>query len=417
MGDISSSAPTKNDGGEPVTLEDDLATCVGCGLCLPHCPTFRVTGEEGHSPRGRISLIRSGLDRGDSSAPEARVFLDTCVQCRGCEPACPSGVEYGRILAAVNRRDELAGRLPPISLRIFLSVLRHPALLRVVARLGLLVNSLPGARFVTPRRLQLRGLPFRQGRRLRRRVDDPTVWIFMGCVMDSWFRRVHTATLSILEASGAVVSTPTGDECCGALHLHAGRESVGLHLASRVMDSMPGSAPIVVDSAGCGAMLKEYGELLGTEEAHRFSDRVLDIHEWIDQHCRVLIPQLLPIDAKIESKRMLIVQEPCHLRHVQRVSMIDVLERFAAVERIDDDGLCCGAGGTYSLVQSDMSRAVRARKVEGIHTLSKGRESTIVTSNPGCHLHLAAEGFDVISSSEVIAEALGLLDSRNRRKS
>ncbi len=400
-----------------MSLSDDLAVCVGCGLCLPHCPTFRITGEESHSPRGRISLIRASLEDDRTSTGEARPFLDTCVQCRGCEPACPSGVEYGRILAAANRRDEQSGRRPGIAMRLFLYVLTRPALMRIVARVGLIANALPGSRFAVPSRFRLAGLSVRQGARIDRAVDDPSIWLFTGCVMDSWFRPVHRATLELLEACGEAVATPVSDGCCGALHMHAGDEAASVGLAQRVMQSMPGFSPIVVDSAGCGAMLKEYGDLLNTDDARAFSRRVLDVNEWIHGNSEILLEIRAQRGSLQPNDGLLVVQEPCHLRHVQKVSLADVLEQFVPVTRLDDDGLCCGAGGAYSFVQSEMATAIRGRKSEAIRRAAGGAHATVVTSNPGCHLHLAADGHDLVSSAEVIARVLGLSEKRRVRTS
>lgn len=295
-------------------------------------------------------------------------------------------------------------------MRLFLFVLRHPTLRRVLARIGLFFNVLPGVRYLVPSRFRLKSIPWRQGPRVHRHVDNPDVWLFTGCVMDSWFRRVHSATIAILEAMGSTVGTPPSDGCCGALHVHAGSESVGVEMAKRVITSMPGSSTIVVNSAGCGAMLKEYGELIGTDEARSFSERVLDIHEWIQRYREDLLRLRTDPPSPLFKERTLIVQEPCHLRHVQKVSIPDVLDQFVSVARTDDDAMCCGAGGAYSLAQPHLSREIRSRKFRSISRASKGRRSMIVTSNPGCHLHLAGDGYSVISSAEVVASVLGLIE-------
>lgn len=397
-----------------MTLEDDLAVCVGCGLCLPHCPTFRVTGEEAHSPRGRIALIRGSAESADRLSSEVRSFLDTCVQCRGCEPACPSGVEYGRILAAAHRRDEAAGRRPKFLLRLFLSILNRHRLLDLIGRAGLFANSLPGLRRVIPDRLRITGVPLRQGPRVRRSTSEPDVWLHTGCVMNSWFRSVHLATLALLEAGGQSVATPRVEgACCGALHLHAGSEETARRMAATVMASMPGNSPIVVNAAGCGAMLKEYGELFGSPEAVEFSERVVDIHEWIDRNVDTL--RLKSGTASREgAPSSFIVQEPCHLRNVQKVLLADTLEKFVPVRRLDDDGLCCGAGGAYSFLQPELAADIRNRKSDAILRAGADRESVVVTANPGCHLHLAAGGHRMMSSVEVIADSLGL-QYRNKK--
>lgn len=397
---------------ETTNLEDDVAMCVGCGLCLPHCPTFRVTGEESHSPRGRIALIQASLGQ-EITSDEARAFLDTCVQCRGCEPACPSGVPYGRILEAVNRRDEHEGRQPRLVLRAFLSILRRPLMLAFAGRFVLVLRRVPALRILVPGNLRLRGVRRIRGKRVVLLQDDPDVWLFTGCVMNAWFRDVHRAAVALIGVTGASVGTAnSGGECCGALHLHSGAEIRARAIATRVIASMPGNSPILVDAAGCGAMLKDYGQLLGTDVARAFSSRVLDIHDWIDANSATL--QMHARDAGVSMSGPVVVQEPCHLRHVQKVFVADVLERFVPVLRLDDDGVCCGAGGAYSLVQPGMAADIRSRKTAAILRADPHRSARVVTANPGCHLHLAADGHDMRSSVEVIAEALGLVPAEQR---
>ena len=391
-----------------MTLEDQLAACVGCGLCLPHCPTFRVTGEESHSPRGRIALIRGSIGSPGRLDSEVRSLLDTCVQCRGCEPACPSGVQYGKIFAAAQRREEAAGGRSRFGLRVFLALLNWPRILDVIGRLGLLVNALPGSKRIVPSKLRITGVSLRQGPRVRRGVSEPDVWLHTGCVMNSWFRSVHRATIALLEAGGRTVATSRIDgACCGALHLHTGDEHSARKLAINVIASMPGDAPIIVNAAGCGAMLKDYGDLFGSSDAISFSERVIDIHEWIDGNLSLLQSRAGdPSDTNV--KQTFVVQEPCHLRNVQKVCVADVLERFVPVHRLDDDGLCCGAGGAYSILQPKMAADIRERKSQGIRRLEVDGDAVVVTANPGCHIHLAAGGHRMISSVEVIAESLGL---------
>lgn len=393
-----------------MNLDDDLAVCVGCGLCLPHCPTYRITGEEAHSPRGRISLIKSLREEESSDPRQIRPFLDTCIQCRGCEPACPSGVAYGRIISSANRDERLADTRSRILLKAGLGFLRRPRLLGILGRVGLLISATPGVRRIMPRRIRIEGVPLRQGPRYRAEASEPSVWIFTGCVMNVWFREVHRATAALAEACGEVVATPLRDGvCCGALHLHSGFESVARSMALEVMSSMPGEAPIIVDAAGCGAMLKEYGEMIGTSEAELFSARVLDVHEWLNQRSAELLRVRDRGAAPVEKY---VVQEPCHLRHVQRVALADTAELFVDVVRLADDGLCCGAGGAYSMREPAFAAILRERKIGAIARASSGEKTMVMTANPGCHLHLAGAGVEVTSSVVVIAEALGLVPSR-----
>jgi glycolate oxidase iron-sulfur subunit len=232
-------------------------------------------------------------------------------------------------------------------------------------------------------------------------VSGDDVWMFTGCVMDAWMRPTHRAVQRVIEATGAGVALPDGRAgCCGALHVHAGLIDDASVLARRVMSAFPGDAPIVVDSAGCGAALKDYGHLLGTPEAVRFSERVLDVSEW-------LAPRLDRLPAVVRHLGRVVVQDPCHLRHVQRahLSVRTVLAPYATVVELDDDGLCCGAGGAYSTLRPDTARAVRDRKLASIARSGGG---VVASANPGCAIHLQQAGLDVRHPIELVAEATGL---------
>ena len=194
---------------------------------------------------------------------------------------------------------------------------------------------------LVPKRVGLPTLPLRRGKRVESTGDD--VWLFTGCVMDAWQRETHRATATVLSAVGVTVRVPgRGGDCCGALHTHAGLSEASRRLAEAVMASMPGDAPIIVNSAGCGAALEEYGHLLATPEAQAFSARVVDAQEFVAPRVEALRPR----------RRLgaVVVQDPCHLRHVQRAHLHTraVLAAVADVVELDDDGLCCGAGGAYS---------------------------------------------------------------------
>ena len=258
---------------------DDLAACVACGLCLPYCPTYRVSGEEGLSPRGRIAAMRAVDEAAPADATFARL-MQTCVQCRACESACPSAVKFGRLMEGA--RVLLAPRTVPWWQRAAYRTLGSRRALGALTAAGAAAQRLRLIPGPLARRLSLPRLPLRQGP-LRATGDD--VWLFTGCVMDAWQRDIHRAAIAVLGACGAGVALPgPGATCCGALHVHAGLHDDAIRLAHRVMAAFPGSAPILVDSAGCGAALKDYGHLVGTDEAQAFAARVLDIHEWLAAH-------------------------------------------------------------------------------------------------------------------------------------
>ncbi len=377
--------------------DDQLASCVGCGLCLPHCPTYRVTGEERYSPRGRIAVMRSVQWEGQPLDDDAVESLSTCIQCRGCEPACPSGVPYGRLIESAKNTIEadIGLRRNPRWLRPALRALSHHRLLLIGSR------SLAVAQRLGMFRRRLPRLPLRIGPAVRSTATDPDVWIFTGCVMDAWSRPTHRAAARLITATGSTFSV-SGGGCCGALHAHSGLVSDARRMAIAVMRSMPGSAPILVDSAGCGAALKDYGHLLGTRQAHEFATRVLDVHEW-------LAPRLGDLDPLASDDRpTVIVQEPCHLRHVQRVhgAMREVVAHVADIVDTDDDGLCCGAGGAFSMIQPDLANRVREQKIAAIDRVRAGRAMMVVSANPGCAQHLGAAGVDVVHPLDFVADRI-----------
>jgi glycolate dehydrogenase iron-sulfur subunit len=379
-------------------LDDaELASCVGCGLCLPHCPTYRVTGEEGLSPRGRIAAMRTIEWEGAPVDDSFIRFMDTCVQCRGCEPACPSGVPYGRLIEGTRHSLAAAHRTTPRWQRIVFGVLGHHRLLLAGSSALAVANRLR----LVPKRLGLNAVPLRRGAALKSTGAD--VWLFTGCVMDAWQRSTHRATQRIVEATGARCAfSRRGGDCCGALHTHAGLTDAAKRLAERTMASMPGDAPILVNSAGCGAAMKDYGHLLGTQQAREFAARVLDVHEWLA--ARV---DSLPEPDHTRPRPPVIVQDPCHLRHVQRahLSVRTVLGRYADIVELDDDGLCCGAGGAYAALQPELAGEIRARKLEAIDGAKAASGATVVASaNPGCSMHLAAGGVTVMHPLDVVDE-------------
>ena len=233
------------------------------------------------------------------------------------------------------------------------------------------------------------------------------MWLYTGCVMDAWQRSTHQATAELIAATGGTYRVPgSGGACCGALHVHAGLHADAMALATRVMASMPGEAPIVVNSAGCGAALKDYGSILGTEVGKRFAARVVDANEWLADRV-----DLLP--APSAGRARVIVQDPCHLRHVQRIDrpVRTLLAHVADVVELDDDGLCCGAGGAYSALQPELAADIRDRKVASIdRALAIGGADVVASANPGCSMHLSAvlseRGLRVAHPVDIVADAL-----------
>ncbi len=394
--------------------DDDLNTCVQCGLCLPHCPTFRVTGDESMSPRGRIALMREVQNNDAPVTPEVLDSFETCVQCRGCEPACPSGVPYGHLMERARETLADEGLMTPKWQRLAFKPLTRPRLLGLGASALAAANRL---RLVQKRLGLPDDLPVRQeeltsseGAGPSELADGTAVYLFTGCVMDALQRNVHAAAKRVVEAAGfGVVLTNELAPCCGALQAHAGladdtRAAAAVMMAGLSPSGDPGDgAPILVDSAGCGAAMKDYGHLLGTREAEAFSARVFDIQEWLADHVQTVIDRssgVVPIDARVA------VQDPCHLRHVQRVheATRTVLQPFVReMVALDDDGLCCGAGGAYSVLQPGLAGDIRDRKLSAIDRVAP---DMVASANPGCSMHLAAVGVPTVHPMQLIDQAI-----------
>lgn len=381
-----------------------LSTCVSCGLCLPHCPTYRVTGDEAYSPRGRIDAMRAvegGLAVDDTFVD----LVETCVQCRGCETACPSGVEFGALMEGTRASLASSKQITPWWQRAaYWALSRHRLLLA-----GSSVLAVAQRARLVPKRLGLARLNVRRPPAIESSGTD--VWIFTGCVMDAWQRSTHVNTTKLFSAVGVSWQVPNSRAgCCGALHVHAGLSAATRQLAEQTMASMPGSAPIVVNSAGCGAVMKDYGHLLGTPEAAMFSSRVVDVNEFLA--ARV---DKLPNPSDDRLRPAVMVQDPCHLRHVQRVvDPVRVLMRHVAdVVELDDSGLCCGAGGAYSVMEPELAGEIRDRKLASIdRARERSGAARVASANPGCSMHLSAalddRGVTVSHPVDIVAEALGL---------
>jgi glycolate oxidase iron-sulfur subunit len=282
------------------------------------------------------------------------------------------------------------------------SLAHHGLLLAGSSALGVLqrMKLLSGAR---SRRI---GIPERVPvRQPRLRSSGTDVWLFTGCVMDAWQRDVHAAAKRVIESTGAGVALPDVGRsagCCGALAVHAGLTDIARRMANAVMASMPGDAPILVDSAGCGAAMKDYGHLLGSDEAVAFSARVCDVHEWLATRLDRLPPSRRPAAGG----RPVAIQDPCHLRHVQRAHqhVRAVLTPYVSqLVELDDEGLCCGAGGAYAALHADLAADIRARKVAAIE---RSGASVVASANPGCMVHLRNAGLDVRHPLTLIDEAV-----------
>jgi glycolate oxidase iron-sulfur subunit len=264
---------------------EDLSTCVACGLCLPHCPTYRLTGEESASPRGRIAAMRA-VDEGTADVDQTfSRFMDLCLACRACEDVCPSHAPFGRMMEHARvqiepLRSRRARFLRWLGLDV---VLPRKKLLWLAAALqpfGLAFMPRRVGRLV-PRRSELfRRLPRSTG---ARGATKGTIALLSGCVQDRWFRGVNRATIRVLARNGWRVLVPRRQVCCGALAAHYGHLDAARRLAERNLRAFADADVVVVNAAGCGAHLQEIGDLLGTEEGHAFSAKVRDVMELLHE--------------------------------------------------------------------------------------------------------------------------------------
>ncbi len=424
--------------GPDIPSKADLLNCIHCGFCLPACPTYIATGQELESPRGRLHLISSVLDGRIGATDRVLGHLDLCLQCRACETACPSSVPYGRImedaraalLANAPARQPRSWRLRALFLR---EVLARPSRLRLAlgaarlyTRSGLqsLVRGPAGARLraaLPPLLARMEAAapvldrpPFRSTGLLVRPPGTPLtrVALLIGCVQGEFYPGVHDATVRVLEHVGCEVVAPEGQGCCGALHSHAGDAETARALARRNIATFEraGIEAVIVNSAGCGAAMKEYGRLLRddihwAERAERFAEGVRDVLEFVAS--RDFAAGL----GRVE--RTVTLQDACHLAHAQKIreaprAILRAIPGLRLVEMRTPDR-CCGAAGLYSLVQPEMSSAVLEAKMADI--ASTGAE-TVCTSNPGCTMQLEggmrrdASGVDVRHVIEVLDQAV-----------
>jgi len=388
-----------------------LDACVHCGFCLQACPTFLATGDEADSPRGRIALMQA-LERGDVAATDAALttHLDRCLGCRGCEPVCPSGVAYGRGLEAARERIAARRGAPPLT-RLALQAMTSRelspavyALARAVRATGL-PRRLAGwgrARFALgmlgaseAMRSAERGVRS-EGLAIHSALRTPhSALLFRGCVMNGLFSHVHDATVRTLAANGVTTGEVAGQRCCGALHAHAGLVAEARALARANVAAFAGNdAPVVVNSAGCGAILKDYGHLLPEDPAAAaFAARVRDVTE-------VLAERGPAVGAPLGLR--IAYDPPCHLLHAQGVAEAPrrVLAGIPDAAPIETPGAarCCGSAGLYGLVQPEMSLAVLAAKLEELRAAAP---DVVATGNPGCQMQLGAG----LAAAGIAAEA------------
>jgi glycolate oxidase iron-sulfur subunit len=413
-------------------LAGDLAKCVHCGLCLQHCPTYLQTGQETESPRGRIHLIEALNEGRIEVSDQYANHLNLCLVCRACESACPSGVPFGRIMEQA--RAQLVSRRPGawgerlLRWVAFQQLMPHRSRLRTLAvllrayqRSGLqaLVRGtklLPGSLRRTEYQLPLLSERFFEppverfpafgSRRYR-------VGLFSGCVMPYLYAEVHAATLRVLRQNGCEVVVPRSQGCCGALNVHSGERVAARAMARRNLTAFldAGLDAVIVNAAGCGSTLKEYGDLLGEDPGDRslvarFTPLVRDVSEF-------LASIMLAPPSRLVRRRVTL-QESCHLVHAQRIKAAprQILAAIPGLELVDlrQPDLCCGSAGVYNLLQPMMSTAILTDKVAELRATGA---DTVVTANPGCLLQLAQGaraaglGIRVVHLVQLLDEAYG----------
>ncbi len=358
----------------------DLDRCVACGLCLPHCPTYRLTAEESASPRGRIATMRA-VHNGQAQ-PNATVmsFMDLCLACRACEDVCPSHVPFGRMMEAAREQVEMLRPAPTRLLRraAFQWLLPHPSLIRLATLLQ------PVARPFLPKRI--RRLLTRSGHPFGRlpRVSEPdgeargTVALLAGCAQDRWFHEVNLATVRVLTTNGWRVTVPRDQACCGALAAHNGRLSVARRLAKRAARAFEGADVVLVNSAGCAAHMVTYDELQpGTGLPVRDLMSFL-FEEGLERAPGGLEMKVAYHDACHALRGMGIHREPrAVLANIPSLEVVD----------IPDGGTCCGAAGIYNVTQPGFADALGKAKAEAI--IATGAQA-VASANPGCTMHIAA---------------------------
>lgn len=386
--------------------------CVRCGLCLPTCPTYVETLTETSGPRGRISLIKAvAEERLDLLSPGFVHQMSECLDCRACEAVCPSGVQYGQLVEAA--RSEISKAQAPArspAMRFFrwaalkalfgnLALMRFAAvLLRFYQRSGLRtlvrksgilrVLHLEEAEALAPEMSTKFFVP--RDRRYDAAHSRATVMLHAGCVMHVAFAHVDEATVRVLQRNGCTILTPSAQGCCGAIAVHAGEMDFGLELAKRNIAAFEncGAQYYIINAAGCGSTLKEYGHLLAgdpawADRAAHFSSRVRDVLEFLDEIG--LSSELGRLEAVVT------YQDACHLAHAQRITaaprrLLSQIPGLQLVE-MDESSLCCGSAGIYNVTQPEMAQRLGERKVKNVIATSA---QTVTTANPGCALQMTA---------------------------
>jgi glycolate dehydrogenase iron-sulfur subunit len=410
---------------------DLIQDCVHCGFCLPTCPTYSLWGEEMDSPRGRIVLMKEGLEEGSELSAPMISHLDNCLGCMACVTACPSGVQYDKLIEDTRAQVERNHERPPRERafrRLVFELFPHPGRLRLLApglaaARALGIDKLarrPRLRKLAPRLAALAALspqtPLRRSlTRLPERFEAQgesrgKVALLQGCVQRVFFGDVNEATARVLAAEGYEVHAPSSPRCCGALQLHSGEDS--RDLARATIEAFEGYDNVVVNAAGCGSAMKDYGHLFRddsewADRAERFAGKVRDANE-------------LLADAEPRAKRnpvpmRIAYHDACHLAHAQGVrsqprALLRSIPELELVEPAEWE-ICCGSAGVYNLLQPEPAAELGERKARNL--LDTGADA-IAAANPGCALQIAAHSerlgrrLEVVHPMELLARSIGV---------
>ena len=376
-----------------------INACVHCGFCLQACPTYLNLEDENDSPRGRIFLMRSLLEGTvKPDDPSVQRHIDQCLGCRACEPVCPSGVPYGQLLEAT-RATLRESRPTPFLARLILFVFARPWLLRPAMFFSRLLAATPIPTLLSSMKGRLgfsMAMLASTGRSIERSPYNAVgggergrVATLRGCVMDGLFSATNRATERVLTVNGYAIVQAPGQQCCGALHAHAGDLENARKLARRNIGAFEesGAEFIAVNAAGCGATMKEYGHLLKDDpqwhgRASAFGSRVRDVSELLAA-AGPRAGGALPIRVTYDA--------PCHLQHAQRVTQapLSLLAASPGLELVPlhDSDQCCGSAGIYNLIEPETSDAVLSPKLANIRAT---RAPWVATGNPGCLMQIGA---------------------------
>ena len=409
---------------------DLIRDCVHCGFCLPTCPSYAVFEEEMDSPRGRILLMRVGHEEGAEISPEMVTHFDRCLGCMACVTACPSGVQYDRLIERtrpqLERQTERPWHQRALRRAVF-ELFTHPGRLRALAplmalegRLGV-TDRLAGVKLVqrsSRLRLMLALAPEVPAKAAVRRLPSVVkargtargrVAFMQGCVQRVWFSDVNVATVRVLAAEGFEVHTKAQPRCCGALIMHSGVEDEALDLARATIAAYEDYDAIVANVAGCGSAMKDYGHMLSDDpewaaRAEAFSAKVRDVHEILAEH--EPRAQRHPLALKVA------YHDACHLAHAQGVRQPprEVLRSIPGLELVEpaEWEICCGSAGIYNVMQPAAASELGARKAKNLRATGA---QVIAAANPGCTMQIAAhldgDPIPVVHPIELLDRSLG----------